>query len=74
MLHTQKERFCWSSMIIGHYYVHLFVFKLFISEFEECDVTQFNQINLNSYFCIGLLIDEVVNFDLFTEVKTIVKI
>ena len=70
LLHTQKK----SSMIIGHYYVHLFVFKLFISEAEECDVTQFNQINLNSYFCIGLLIDEVINFDLFTEVKTIVKI
>ena len=56
LLHTQKS-FFWSSMIIAHYYIHLFALELFILETEECDVTQFNQINLNSSFSIGLLIN-----------------
>ena len=47
---TYSKRFCWSSMIIGHYHIHLLVLKLFILETEECDVTQFNHLNLNSSF------------------------
>ena len=54
---TYSKKFCWSSMIIGHYYIHLFALELFILEAEECNVTQFNQINLNSSFSIGLLIN-----------------
>ena len=34
----------------GHYRIHQLVLKLFILEAEECDVTQFNQLNLNSPF------------------------
>ena len=34
----------------GHYRIHQLVLKLFILEAEECDVTQFNQFNLNSSF------------------------
>ena len=44
-------------MIIGHYYIHLFALELFILEVDECDVTQFNQINVDSSFSTGLLIN-----------------
>ena len=40
-------------MIIGHYYIHLFALELFILEAEECDVTQFDRMNLNSSFPSG---------------------
>ena len=59
-------------MIIGHYYIHLFALELFILEADECDVTQFNQINLDISSSTGLLIEQLA--DLFTKVKTIVKI
>ena len=57
LLHTQKS-FAGQVKIghhhkigtIGHYNIHLLVLKLFILEAEECDVTQFNQLNLNSPF------------------------
>ena len=45
-----SEKFCWSSMLIDHYYIHLFVLKVFILKADECDVTQFNQLGLNSSF------------------------
>ena len=49
-------------MIIGHYYIHLFVLDVFIFEasYEECNVTQFDQLNLNSSFSIGLLINRLI--------------
>ena len=47
---TYPKIFCSSSMIIGHYHIHLLVLKLFILEAEECDVTHFNQFDLNSSF------------------------
>ena len=44
-------------MIIGHYYNPPVSFQCFIFEAsnEEYDVTQFNQLNLNSSISIGLL-------------------
>ena len=47
---TYSKKFCWSSMLTGHYYIHLFVLKHFILKAEECDVNQFNQLGLNSSF------------------------
>ena len=49
---TYSKKFCWSSMIIRHYYNHLFLLNVFIFEasHEECDMTQFSQLNLNSSF------------------------
>ena len=44
-------------MIIGHYYTHLSALELFILEADECDVTQFNQINLDISSSTGLLIN-----------------
>ena len=37
--------------------IHLFVFNVFVFEtfHEEFDVAQFNQLNLNSFFSIGLI-------------------
>ena len=47
---TYSEKFCWSSVLIGHCYIHLFVLKRFILKTEECNVAQFNQLSLNSSF------------------------
>ena len=44
-------------MTIGHYHIHLLVLKLFFLEAEECDVTQLNQLDLNSPFPIRLFIN-----------------
>ena len=52
-------------MIIGHYYIHLFALELFILEVDECDVTQFNQINLDSSFSTGLLINWVTSWFIY---------
>ena len=52
-------------MIIGHYYIHLFALELFILEVDECDVTQFNQINLDSSFSTGLLINWVISWFIY---------
>ena len=57
---TCSKKFCLSSMIIGHYYYSSFSFEccvVFEAFHEECDVTQFNQHNLNSSFSIELLIN-----------------
>ena len=53
-------------MIIGHDYIHLFVLKLFILEAEECDVTQFNQLNLNSSFS-HLAINSLINLLIYLQ-------
>ena len=70
-------------MIIGHDYIPLFVLELFILEAEECDVTQFNQLNLNSSFfhrainkLINLLIylqkwKQLLRFGLLCNIKVI---
>ena len=52
-------------MIIGHYYIHLFALELFILEVDECDVTQFNQINVDSSFSTGLLINWVTSWFIY---------
>ena len=63
---TYSKKFCWSYMIIGHDYIHLFVLKLFISKAEECDVTQFNQLNLNSSFS-HLAINSLINLLIYLQ-------
>ena len=63
---TYSKKFCWSYMIIGHDYIHLFVLKLFILEAEECDVTQFNQLNLNSSFS-HLAINSLINLLIYLQ-------
>ena len=61
-------------MTIGHYHIHLLVLKLFFLEAEECDVTQLNQLDLNSPFPIRLFINWLTFINLFTEEETIIKI
>ena len=57
-INVNRYHCCWLSLIIGNYYnipvgSNVFIFE---ASHEECYITQFNQLNLNSCFSIWLLI------------------
>ena len=61
-INVNRYHCCWLSLIIGNYYnipvgSNVFIFE---ASHEECYITQFNQLNLNSCFSILLLITWLV--------------
>ena len=61
-INVNRYHCCWLSLIIGNYYnipvgSNVFIFE---ASHEECYITQFNQLNLNSCFSIWLLITWLV--------------